>query len=57
MVKKFELKKFKLKKKFELKKNFFQSEHTSSQIWCFLKFPFVGGGGGGGGGGGSKNQS
>ena len=31
------------KKKFET--NFFQSEHTSSQIWCFLKFPLCWGGG------------
>ena len=49
MVKKFELKKFEFKKKFELKKNlkkfFFRSEHTSSQIWCFLKFPLRWGGG------------
>ena len=49
MVKKFELKKFELKKKFE--NFFFRSEHTSSQIWCFLKFPLCWGGGG------SKNQS
>ena len=26
----------------------------SSQMWCFLKFPFTLGGGGGGGGGGPK---
>ena len=26
-----------------MKKNFFRSEHTSSQIWCFLKFPLWGG--------------
>ena len=55
MVKKFELKKFELKKKIELKKNlkkkFFRSEHTSSQIWCFLKFPLRWGGRG------QKNQS
>ena len=31
-----------------MKNKFFRSEHTSSQIWCFLKFPLLGGGGGGG---------
>ena len=53
MVKKFELKKFELKKnwiKKNLKKIFFRSEHMSSPIWCFLKFPLCWGGG-------SKNQS
>ena len=45
-------KKIWIKKKFELKKIwkkfFFRSEHTSSQIWCFLKFPLCVWGGGGG---------
>ena len=30
-------------------KNFFQSEHVSSQIWCQKIFPLPVGGGGGGG--------
>ena len=29
-----------------VKKNFFQSEHVSSQIWCQKFFPLLGGGGG-----------
>ena len=47
MVKKFELNfELKFSKKFEKKKFFFQCEHTSSQIWCYLEFPLQQGGGG-----------